>query len=245
MEVVQVNKLKMGRTTLGCLARNEAVLTEIKGLEEATAELDEVVEAILERSQTQSNRTGSGALKRGSRQAMLKATFKVCSGLKSLAAATEDLALGAQVDYSRTSLGRGQEPAVINRSNAVLTLGKANATALAAKYNVSANDLTALKKAIDDFAAVQTKPRESVSVSASATAELVGLFARMDEVLYERIDPLVETVRESNATFYHEYQTARAIVDARSQSPADNTDSADQAILTPMSPAPTPAPVNA
>jgi hypothetical protein len=237
--------LKMGRTTLGCLARNETVLTEIKGLEEARAELDEVVDAIQERSQTQSARSGSGALKRGSRKAMLDGAFKVCSGLKSFAAATGDLALAAQADFSRTSLGRGLEPAVVNRCNAILTLGKANATALAAKYNVSAADLTALKKAIDDFTAVQTKPRESITISASATAELVALFAQLDEVLNGRMDPLVETIRETSPAFYHEYQTARTIVDARGQSAGDNKDSADKAILTPVTPPPTPAPAPA
>ena len=93
-------------------------------------------------------------------------------------------------------------------------MGTANAAALAAKYNVSANDLKALKTAIADFTAAQAKPRQGISASASATVELVDLFAQLDEVLNKQLDPLVETLASVNPSFYNEYQTARAIVDS-------------------------------
>ena len=38
------------------------------------------------------------------------------------------------------------------------------------------------------------------------------MFATLDEVLNNQIDPLTEKFRESDATFYNEYQTARSIV---------------------------------
>ena len=34
----------------------------------------------------------------------------------------------------------------------------------------------------------------------------------LDEVLNNQIDPLTEKLRESDATFYNEYQTSRSIV---------------------------------
>ena len=144
---------------------------------------------------------------------MLASAFRACSGLKSLASATEDRQLFAQADFSRTDLARGREQDIINRCQSLLALGNANADALAAKYNVSANDLKALKKAIEDFTAAQPKPRQGISSSASATVELVDLFAQLDGVLNNQLDPLIETFQTTHAALYNEYQTARAIVD--------------------------------
>ena len=123
---------------------------------------------------------------------------------------------------------------------------QAHAAALAAKFNVSAVDLTAQAAAVAAFKAVQSKPRENVSVIAAATKELHGLFADFDTLLTDEIDPLVETLREVHPAFYHEYQTCRAIVNSRRVSvQPENVDSAAQAIAqskNQTSPATNPAP---
>jgi hypothetical protein len=84
---------------------------------------------------------------------------------------------------------------------------------LAAKYNVTAGDLKALKTAIADFTEAQPKPRQSRSAKASATAELVDLFDQLDQVLNDRLDPLIQKYQRTNPGFYSQYGTARVIVD--------------------------------
>jgi len=214
MEITQTNKLKMTQATLGCLQDNAAACADIEGIQEATDEAQTLVDAIVERSLKQSAATGLTSFKSGVRQAMLAAAFKVCSGLTSLASKTQDTKLAAQANFSRTGLASGREQDVINRCQTLLDLGTANAAPLAAKYNVTANDLKALKTAIADFTAAQPKPRLGISASASATAELVDLFAQLDEVLNRQPDPLMETLASVNPSFYNEYQTARTIVDS-------------------------------
>jgi hypothetical protein len=101
---------------------------------------------------------------------------------------------------------------VVNRCQTILNLGNENAEVLAAKYNVRANDWKAAKTAIAGFNELQPKPRQSRATSTAATRELETLFATLDEVLNNQIDPLKEKFRESDATFCNEYRTSRSIV---------------------------------
>jgi YD repeat-containing protein len=142
---------------------------------------------------------------------MLDAAFTVCSGLKALASATNDTRLAAQADFSPSDLARGREADVMNRCQSVLALGNGNAAALAAKYHVTAADLTALQGAITAFAAVQPMPRQGRAASA---AELRNLFARLDETLNSKLDPLLARFRFTQPSFHEEYLTARTIVDS-------------------------------
>ena len=99
---------------------------------------------------------------------MTNAAFTVCSALRALASATEDRKLSAEVDFSRTDLSRGRETDVVNRCQTILNLGNENAEVLAAKYNVSANDLKAVKTAITAFTELQPKPRQCPPRGSSA-----------------------------------------------------------------------------
>ena len=216
MKVSQHNKLKMAQASLGCLQHedNAPLWAGIGGIEEGVASLEATVQAILDRSEKQSARNGLAAQKKGARKALVGAAFTVCSGLKAYASAGEDKKLFAQSDYSRTALARGREADMVNRCQSLLKLGNENADALAAKYNVSANDVKALKNGIAAFGEVQSKPRQGRAASAAATKELEKLFAEMDKTLNEQLDPLLAKFESTNADFHSEYQTARAIVDS-------------------------------
>ena len=102
----------------------------------------------------------------------------------------------------------------MNRCKSIAALGTEHAVLLAEKYDVKAKDLTALNTAITEFEAVQAKPRNGKAAQSSATAELKRLFVKFDKTLNEQLDPLIEKFKKTNAAFYHEYQTARSIVDS-------------------------------
>ena len=68
--------------------------------------------------------------------------------------------------------------------------------------------------AITAFTDAQSKPRVGRATSAAATSELVTLFAELDEVLTEQLDPLMTKFRFTQPAFFAEYQTARVIVDS-------------------------------
>ena len=212
----QNNKLKMAQATLACVHEevNAALWQGIVGIEDAVASTDKIVAAIIASSQKQSARNGFSAEKKEAKDAMLQSAFTVCCGLTALAAATNDAQLAAQADFSRSALAAGRERDVINRCQTLSDLGTANSAALAAKYNVSANDLKALKVGIADFTSAQPKPRQGRATSASATRDLETLFGKLDASLNNQLDPLMVKFQSTNPTFYSAYQTARAIVDS-------------------------------
>ena len=209
----QSNKLKMAQATQQTIAVHEAEWSGIPGYVQAVATLDTTVSEIADRSRAQSARSGHAAAKEEAFEDMVNAAFLVCSGLKALASATGDTKLSAEVDYSRSNLARGREVGVMNRCQTILELGTANAEALA-KYNVSATDLKALKSANEAFGEAQPKPRQRKAVAAAATQDLAKLFETLDGVLNNQLDPLTEKFRRTSPAFYHEYRTARSIVDS-------------------------------
>ena len=82
-----------------------------------------------------------------------------------------------------------------------------------ADYGVTAAKLTALKKKIDGFEALHTKPRQNISNRSAATARLPQLLRQADEILRGRLDPLVVQFKVSAPEFYNAYQAACNIVD--------------------------------
>ena len=216
MKNEQNNKLKMSQATLGCLFEdtNKVLWQGIVGIEEAVAETEEIVSVIIGASQKQSARNGFSAEKRGAKEVLLRAAFTVCCGLTALAAATNDAQLAVKSDFSRSDLAAGREQSVVDRCQALSDLGAANAAALAAKYNVNANDLKALKSAITNFTGAQSKPRQGRAISASATKQLEALFAKLDATLNDQLDPLMVKFQTTQPAFYSAYQTARSIVDS-------------------------------
>ena len=130
-----------------------------------------------------------------------------------LSSATRNPQLFAQVNLTRTLIGRGRETDVVNRCRSLFDLGTAHAVLLAAKYHTNAADLKALDDAITAFGALKPKPREKVAFSAAATQELVDLFADLDEVQANQLDPLLEKFRTTAPAFFNAYQSARVVLD--------------------------------
>lgn len=215
MNMVQINKLRMGQTTLVCLneAANKALWEGIVGIQEAVAETESIVAGIVGESQKQAARNGFSAAKAAARTAMLHTAFTVCSGLTALAAATGNTQLAAQSAFSRSTLAQGREQEVVNRCQTLSDLGDANKVALAAKYNVSEDDLAALAATITEFVGSQAKPRNGRVISAAATKQLEALFAQLDVTLNDQLDPLLEKFASTQPAFYAAYRTARSIVD--------------------------------
>ncbi len=212
MNSEQTSKWKMAQATLETVNKHSTLWKDIPAYATAVVTLDETVSSVTDAARTQTARSGDAAAKGSAFQTMVGTTFTVCSALKALASATSDRKLSTEVNFSRTNLARGRATDVVNRCQTILNLGTENAEVLAAKYNVSAADLKAVKTAITEFTELQPKPRQSKATSTAATRELETLFATLDEELNNQIDPLTEKFRDSAPTYYNEYQTARSIV---------------------------------
>jgi hypothetical protein len=205
----------MGQATLATVRKFSGAWSAIPGYETAVASIEETLTAIGEHTlaQAQAARSGDSAAKSEAYQSLLGLGFVVCSGLKALASANGDRKLFTQVNYSRSTLARGREAQVVGRCQAILDLGTENAEALTGKYNVTAADLKGLKSALQQFAALQPKPRQNRAAVTAATRELVNLFSTLDDLLSHQLDPLMEKFRETHSGFYNEYRSARVVVE--------------------------------
>ena len=125
-----------------------------------------------------------------------------------------DLALEARVDYAPKAIVVGKEDQVISRCWALHTLATQQLANLA-DNGITAAKLTALKKKIEAFEAVQPKPRNRVNKGSAATQALEGLFRETSTLLRKRLDKLVLQFAETAPAFVNEYEAARVVVDAR------------------------------
>lgn len=80
-------------------------------------------------------------------------------------------------------------------------------------HGVTAETLTALEAAIEAARGGVNRPRESVAVKKSATEQLAGLFAEVDALLDDEIDPMVFPLRKIHPGFHATYRAARIVVD--------------------------------
>jgi hypothetical protein len=78
-------------------------------------------------------------------------------------------------------------------------------------YLVTAEDLAALKEAIDGYHALLEDSGGQESVA--RTRQLAGLFKKANEHLSEHLDKLVTRIKRKEPVFYDTYQNARVIID--------------------------------
>ncbi len=93
------------------------------------------------------------------------------------------------------------------RKYGIGSLAAENLAALG-ESNITQEKLTALTTKTDAFAAVSSKPRQSVAKKA-----LPRLLKQGQSILSRRVDRLMVQFKESAPEFYAEYKTARKIVD--------------------------------
>ncbi len=84
-----------------------------------------------------------------------------------------------------------------------------------ADFGQTVEDVTQLKKEIDDFSALIASPRSAIVTRSQATKELNSLMLEANDLLRNKIDKLMELLKTSQPKVYNTYLAARVIVDLR------------------------------
>jgi hypothetical protein len=177
-------------------------------LARAVTDLETQVEQINECAQCQETRDGAADEKAQTIQALGDAAFEIAAATKSCAVATGNKFLAGQVNFSRSEISKGRDSSVLARCRAIHTAATDVVGSLA-DYEVTPAKLTALKKKIEAFDGVQSKPRQATASSSAATKELTKLFQQATEVLTDRVDGLMVAFKTSEPVFFSEYEAAR------------------------------------
>lgn len=194
---------------------HRAIWSPVKGFADAVSDLEEVVARIDVLLKVQEGKDGAAAEKAQALQLLGDAAYEIAAATRSCAVTSGNTFLAGQVDFTRSQVTDGRDATVAARCEGILDTANGVSDSLK-DYGITTAKLTKLRQRIDAFNAVQTKPRQVTSSSSAATRELPGLFQQAIAVLEDRLDGLVVQFKESQPSFYNEYQSARVIVNSAS-----------------------------
>ena len=199
---------------------NKAIWTPMKAAVETVAEFDAGIEAIAEKTGKQkAPTTGAADAKGNVRHDYEAKILEIGDQLASVAAATNDPALAAQVQFSKAGLGRLSDDDLETAGKRVTALAKANMAALA-DHLVTAADVAELEQLTADFDAIKNQPRTAIAGRAGETATLPDQIAAATNLLRDRLDKQMTKFRQTNPEFYAGYQSVRVVVDRGGSAPA-------------------------
>ena len=139
------------------------------------------------------------------------ACSSVAAAVHAYAVDNDDPELAAKSNYSESSLGSGTESEIIAKCTKVVSL----ATEVAAElddHGYAAQDVTAIRKAVEAFGKSCPKPRQGVASRSSANKEITKLVRKGQRIITSRIDKLTLQLRKSAPALYSEYKSARKVL---------------------------------
>ena len=213
MNKTQTAKNNSFLAVAGIFTSHATEVESIPALNLAVEKFSDALLGIDTNAQTQASPSGAGKAKQAALVVLVDCAELVAGAVHSLAEANDDVALGAQVDYSRSDLLAGSGTAIVARAKGILDVAKANAAALV-EHGVSAAKLTAFNNAIKTYDNLRAMPRQARAAKAAATKQLARLFPKADRLLTKTIDKLMVQFKASDPEFYDQYQTARSVVNA-------------------------------
>lgn len=209
------SKLNMAQTCLAVITAPENAETHdggSKSWKNTVAEAEVLVDGIMQAGREVDGSKGpASADKREALGALGEQAWTIVGSLHAGAVAGDLHDLAVATDISRTDVTRGSATAVINRCRDIHQRAVDNATLLA-DDDVTAADVSALKKAIDTFERLQTKPRKTKATGKAAGKQLDSLFGQLTKLFTKRLDKHAAKFKTAAPEFYNAYKASRSIV---------------------------------
>jgi len=214
MEIKKSNRLRSYKAVTGVLDNYEATWSTHVGFTKAVTEFNDVMADIGKQAQIQLECEQASEEKLSLLMALGTAAYEVSGAIHAYAVEVGNLALEARVDFSRSAITLGKEDQVVSRCWSIHVLATEQLANLA-DNGITTTKLNALKKKVEAFETVQSKPRNRVNKGTAATQALELLFQDASKVLRKRLDKLVPQFADAAPAFVAEYQAARVVVDMR------------------------------
>lgn len=161
---------------------------------------------------------GKSEVKRISREEAAASCYAIRSSLLAFAASSQLNELSAKVNISSSDLnGRSQQEALVSM-NVIISSALEHATSLEA-FGVSQAMIDDAIEKRDAFMAAMTSPRQGIVERKLLTAEIKVLTKKLDGLLNNQLDQLVEVLKAQAPLFYVKYKNLRMIIDAGSRKP--------------------------
>ncbi|MFW5872360.1 MAG: hypothetical protein ACOCVN_00075 [bacterium] len=166
------------------------------------------IEAV--RQVQEADTTGVTRDKNAREAALIEKALEASAALSVLADVQGNESLKARVEYSPSALKLSRDTELYDKCNLLNEEVKKQESVLP-DYGFTAEDIEALNNRLTDYKIMLTAPTEAIKDRKAATEKLKELFQANSELLDNRLDKLVETLKSSNPDFYRTYQNARMV----------------------------------
>jgi PEGA domain. len=160
------------------------------------------------------NTAGMSEMKEQLRNSLIAKTFNIANRTMVYAKIMEKPVLANDVKITESQLRISKDGMLIDKANLIYTRANANLEQLK-DYGITAETLKELKDIITQFDTVIPTIRIERNEAKMATSQLNALFTTNDEIL-QKIDLLIEIVRQSNPDIYVAYKANRKITNRKS-----------------------------
>ena len=176
-------------------------------------ELDTYIENLnAKETELQTVFSGKTSSKDTAKEEMIESLIPLARNLFVYAKRNKREDLMSIADVKKGMLVRMKENELEIRAKQIKDFLVENKTALA-DFSVTEEEITGLGGKINTFAGANNEQDTGFAERVSANAELEIIFDKIDELLKEEIDSVMESFREKDSGFYNAYQTARVIKD--------------------------------
>lgn len=206
------NKLVMYHTVQSHLNLNNSIWTSVPAMGIIVSDFELLLTRIESyRQLIQENKKGITQQKAAQQALVISHTYELLSVLYAMATKKSNATLAAKVNYTETELLKKRDDQLVSICLSIVEIATEQLTELTA-YQVSGDELIALKEEIEQFDAILPTGRVSVVERKAANEKLKDLFLEADALLKNQLDRIMVRYRKSNTEFYTIYRNTRHIV---------------------------------
>ena len=213
MNKTQTNHMRMFLNTQETLDENTTLWSSIPVLLDVKNNFDELIQRIEETNEkTQPASKAVTASKAGVLKGLTQKVVSLAGALQAYATITGNAKMAGEVKLVKSDLTHARETDVEALVTPVTDSARKELENLT-DYGVTEATITETETSIDQYTALIGKPRIIRNQAFAAMSLLDELFDTANDLLKNRLDPLMIRFKFSDTEFYCEYKRARTIVD--------------------------------
>ncbi len=226
----QENRLQMYYATRDVCRKQESLINEISLFSTAYNQFLVKINAIEDASRLQINpTTGLAVKKTQAKTDMVNSAIRIRNAMLLLATDLNDVVLKGKLTVSRSRLLRNRSTMAFQMCRIILDLVQGHAVQIG-NYMISPEDIETFRTQITDYENLMNAPRGALITRKNITQQIQTLFKETDLILKEKLDHMVDMLRDSHPDFYYEYFSARMIIDVGHRYERKNEDTVPVAV---------------
>lgn len=213
MNKKEQNTVNMFQAVLAVLLMNTTITESVRVLAGYITKLQDLIGAILGKSEEVSSaRTGKFEAKEVVRKSLTAVAVAVAGAIRAFASDREDAELKKKAKVSKSSLAVKSDIELSNQIGFILSLANEHKANLI-DYGVSDADLRLLTGKKQAFDSSKSAVKTGIARGIGARKSRAQLISEARALIKDKIDGVIETLKDDSPEFYTSYHSARVIYD--------------------------------